>query len=100
MKEIALEIYGHTYRIRTSLDPGYLTELAAIVDQRMRTLARETETLEPDRIAILAALNLADEAQELKHQLSTQSSPSLPRELAQRLEECNRRLEAVLASTG
>lgn len=100
MKEIALEIYGDTYRIRTALDPGYLTELAAIVDQRMRTLARETETLEPERIAILAALNLADEAEELKHQLRSRPSPSFPRELAQRLEECNRKLEAFLVSAG
>jgi len=42
-------------------DPDYLKELARFVDSRMRDVAAEVATIDPMKIAILAALNIADE---------------------------------------
>lgn len=56
-----VEIFGATYVIRGGQEPAYLTELAVEVDRRMRELAGHVTQAEPGRLAILAALNLADE---------------------------------------
>ena len=57
----SVEIFGHTYNVRGEGDPNYLTELARLVDSRMRDVAAEVSTVDPLKIAILAALNIADE---------------------------------------
>jgi len=57
----SVEIFGQTYNVRGEGDPNYLAELARFVDSRMRDVAAEVATVDPVRIAILAALNIADE---------------------------------------
>ena len=57
----SVEIFGQTYNVRGEGDPNYLTELARLVDSRMRDVAAEVATVDPLKIAILAALNIADE---------------------------------------
>lgn len=56
-----VEIFGATYVIRGGQQPEYLNELAAEVDRRMRELAGHVTSPDPGRLAILTALNLADE---------------------------------------
>ena len=56
-----VEIFGQTYNVRGDGDPDYLMELARLVDSRMREVAGQVATVDPLKIAILAALNLADE---------------------------------------
>lgn len=56
-----VEIFGQTYNVRGEGDPDYLLELARFVDARMREVAAEVATVDPMKIAILAALNIADE---------------------------------------
>ena len=56
-----VEIFGQTYNVRGEGDPDYLKELARVVDSRMRDVAAEVATIDPMKIAILAALNIADE---------------------------------------
>jgi cell division protein ZapA len=58
---ISVEIFGQTYAVRGEGDPEYLMELAQLVDSRMRDVAVQGLTHEPLKIAILAALNIADE---------------------------------------
>ncbi len=57
----SVEIFGQAYNVRGEGDPDYLTELARFVDSRMREVAAEVTTIDPMKIAILAALNIADE---------------------------------------
>lgn len=57
---VHVEIHGQQYPIRSSLDATYVTELAAYVDQKMRAASRET-TGDTLKVAVLAALNIADE---------------------------------------
>ena len=56
-----VEIFGQTYNVRGEGDPEYLSELARFVDGRMREVAGQVATVDPMKIAILAALNIADE---------------------------------------
>ncbi len=56
-----VEIFGGSYVIRGEQQPAYLTDLATEVDRRMRELAEHVISPEPGRLAILTALNLADE---------------------------------------
>ena len=57
----SVEIFGQTYNVRGEGDPDYLSELARFVDSRMREVAAQVVTVDPMKIAILAALNIADE---------------------------------------
>jgi cell division protein ZapA len=56
-----VEIFGAVYSVRGTDDTGYLQELADLVDRKMREVAGHVSTADTARIAILAALNLADE---------------------------------------
>lgn len=58
---IPIEIAGHRYPVRCSLDPEYVLRLAAYVDDRVRAAADSTPGGDSLRIAVLAALNIADE---------------------------------------
>jgi len=58
---VAVEIRGQRYPIRSSLDARYVAELAGYVDEKMRTAAESTPTTDAVRLAVLAALNIADE---------------------------------------
>jgi cell division protein ZapA len=55
-----VEIFGEVYHVRGGDDGGYLQSLADLVDRKMREVAEHVKG-DPGRIAILAALNLADE---------------------------------------
>jgi cell division protein ZapA len=63
-----VEIFGQTYHVRGDGDPDYLLELARFVDTRMREVAGQVATVDPMKIAILAALNIADEFSRYRHQ--------------------------------
>jgi cell division protein ZapA len=58
---VSVEIHGQRYPIRSSLDPAYVAELASYVDEKMRTAAAETASGDSLKIAVVAALNIADE---------------------------------------
>jgi cell division protein ZapA len=59
-------IYNQTYSLRSAHDPDYIHELADYVDKRMNEIARATMTVDSLRVAILAALQIADELYQLK----------------------------------
>jgi len=60
-KSIDVDIFGTTYHVRAEQDREYLQELASTVDRRMREIAGPGSKVDPGRVAVLAALNLADE---------------------------------------
>jgi cell division protein ZapA len=63
---IPVEIYGQTYNLRGEGDISYITGLAAFVDRKMREVSDHTATVDSLRVAILAALNIADEHFQLR----------------------------------
>ncbi len=56
-----VEIFGQEYRIRGVGNPQYIHKIAGYVDKKMREIAHSSGILSQTRIAILAALNIADE---------------------------------------
>jgi cell division protein ZapA len=58
---VTVEIHGQQYPIRSGLDPAYVAELASYVDEKMRLAARESPAGDTMKLAVLAALNIADE---------------------------------------
>ncbi len=58
---VPVEIRGQRYPIRSNLDPRYVAELATYVDEKMRAAAELTPSADAVRLAVLAALNIADE---------------------------------------
>jgi cell division protein ZapA len=62
---IRVEIYDESYHLRGS-DPAYIQRLADLVDAKMRAVAQHTSTVDTLRVAVLAALNIADDYYQLK----------------------------------
>ena len=58
---VSVEIHGQQYPIRSGLDPAYVAELAAYVDEKIRLASRESPAGDTLKVAVLAALNIADE---------------------------------------
>lgn len=58
---VSVEIQGLRYPIRSDLDAAYVQALASYVDGKMRAAADETGSGDPLKVAVLAALNIADE---------------------------------------
>ncbi len=57
---VTVEIYDQIYHL-SGQDPEHIRELAACVDAKMRAVAAYGKTADSLRVAVLAALNLADE---------------------------------------
>jgi cell division protein ZapA len=58
---VKVQIFGQTYAIRGQLDERYVQKLAAYVDAKMKAIADSTATVDTQKMAILAALAIADE---------------------------------------
>jgi cell division protein ZapA len=57
---VSVDIYDQVYHLRGT-DPGHIEQLAALVDAKMRAVAAYGATVDSLRVAVLAALNIADE---------------------------------------
>ncbi len=57
---VSVDIYDQTYHLRAS-DADYIQKLAAMVDGKMRAVSANGNTVDSLRVAVLAALNIADE---------------------------------------
>jgi cell division protein ZapA len=57
---VRVEIYDQTYQLRGT-DPEYIGKLADYVDTKMRIISQQASTVDSLRVAVLAALNIADE---------------------------------------
>ncbi|SHJ75045.1 cell division protein ZapA [Propionispora hippei] len=59
--KVTVEIFGESYPLKGDANMEHIIRTAALVDERMRKVARTNARLSPAKIAVLAALNLADE---------------------------------------
>jgi cell division protein ZapA len=85
---VRVEIFDQAYNLRGS-DPEYILNLAEYVDAKMRAVAEATNTIDTVRLAVLAALNIADEYHLLKRRQDNGSSDYRQRalQLAQALDQ-------------
>lgn len=90
-QSIRVEIYNQTYNIRSDGDNNYILRLAEYVDGKMREISSGTLTVDSLKVAILAALHIADEYHQLKNQQQQSDA-----QLASRSAECAEMLDRVL----
>ena len=88
---IPVDICGQRYPIRTTLDPEYVARLATYVDEKVRAAADSTPSDDSVRLAVLAALNIADELFRCR-----ETNRARRGQLAERAEELERLLDRVL----
>src|SRR5262249_28648433 len=63
---IRVSIYDQVYYIKSAADRVYMEEVARYVDDKMHTVASRTQTVDSFRVAVLAALHIADELLRLR----------------------------------
>jgi cell division protein ZapA len=88
---VPVEIAGHRYPIRSTLDAEYVARLAAYVDTKMRAASESSPTGDSLRLAVLAALNIADELFRCRDE-----TRALDGQIAERAGELERLLDRVL----
>jgi len=91
LKSVSVEILGQRYPIRAALDPEYIKRLAAYVDGKIRAAGDSAPSSDPVRLAVLAALNIADEL--FRH---LETSRAAGGSVVERAEELERLLDRVL----
>ena len=64
-QSVAVDIYDQVYHLRGT-DPAYIEQLAQVVDSKMRAVSALGNTVDSLRVAVLAALNIADELANLR----------------------------------
>lgn len=88
---VRVEIYNQTYSIRSDGDNQYILDLADYVDSKMREISSGTLTVDSLKVAILAALHIADEFYQLKNVQAQNDA-----QLATRSSECSELLDRIL----
>jgi cell division protein ZapA len=78
-----IEIYDQSYNVNSGQSDEYLRELAAYVDAKMHDVADATKIADSLKVAVLAALNIADEMFTLRERQKQIEGP-----LRKRVEKC------------
>jgi cell division protein ZapA len=88
---VKIEIYDQFYNVQAEDNEAYLKELAEFVDGKMRDIADSTHMVDSLRVAVLAALNIADELYALRKRQAELEGP-----LKKRVERCVSLVERTL----
>ncbi len=68
---VPVEIFGQQYKLRGTGESGHIHEVAAVVDRKMREIHESTRIVDSLKLAILTALNLADELNAVRKELAS-----------------------------
>ena len=88
-----VEIYDQLYQIKGGIETEYVKQLAAYVDSKMREIAQGSKTVDSLKVAVLAALNIADELFRCQDVQQARRGA-----LAERTEALERLVDAALAT--
>lgn len=94
--QVQVEIFGQSYAVKAGADPGHVEAIAAYVDEQMKNVSRSSAAVDSVRIAVLAALNLADEVFRLRRELEQARSKPAGGASEERLARLATRLGAAL----
>lgn len=67
-KKVEVEIYGDNYTLKGQESPEYMHKVAKCVDKKMAEISQRNHRLSTNQVAVLTALNLADELLKLQEQ--------------------------------
>jgi cell division protein ZapA len=60
-KVTTVKIFNQIYNVRSENEPEYIQKLATLLDDKMAGISQLTPTVDTVRVAVFAALNIADE---------------------------------------
>jgi cell division protein ZapA len=88
-KALDVEILGQRFTISSDADEGYMLKVAGYVDGKMQELMRSPRTVTKSNVAMLAALNIADEFHRLQdaHEAILNRLDQLSKKLSMTLSE-------------
>ncbi len=66
--KLSIDIYGQNYTIVGKVSPNYMRMIASFVDDKMRSIAEGNPRLDSTKLAVLSAVNMADEYFKLKQE--------------------------------
>jgi len=90
-QSIRVVIYDQEYFMRGDLNQEYIQKLAQYLDTKMRSIAERTRTVDTLRVAMLAALNVADEYHQMKARLE-----EVTQQMDQKVSACSDALDEIL----
>lgn len=67
-KEVEIKVLGQKFLVRSDSNEEYVNEVASFVDQKVSEVMRSSKSVASLNVAILAAMNIADEFLKYKHQ--------------------------------
>jgi cell division protein ZapA (FtsZ GTPase activity inhibitor) len=88
-KSVRVTIFGQSYNLSAAGDTREIEELAAMVDDLMRSIAEQTGTSDPSRAAVLACLHLTDQLKGTQQEVAAirQRADDRARQLCQAMEQ-------------
>lgn len=89
-----VEIFDQTYNVQTDGEENHLRNVASFLDEKMRAVAESTRQVDSTRVAVLAALNIADELFVLRKHQEELEGP-----LRQHVQRCIRLVERTLQTS-
>ena len=89
-----VQIFGQVYSIRGDLEEKYVQKLAKFVDDKMQSIAEATGIVDTQKLAVLAALAIADELHSLKTEVTEEEEM-----LREQAERCLTLVERALKQT-
>jgi len=58
---VEIKVFGQTYTVKTDAEEDYIQEVAAYVNGKMEEVLKKTKSVSTLNVAILTALNIADD---------------------------------------
>jgi cell division protein ZapA len=90
-KALDVEILGQKFTISSEAEEGYMLKVAGYVDGKMQELMQASKPVAKSNVAMLAALNIADELHRLKDSHEA---------IMNRLEQLSKRISTTLTEEG
>ena len=86
-----VEIFGQSYNLRGEGDPKYITQIASYVDKVMHDVSENTGVADTLKVAILAALNIADDYLSMKKNHPIEKGEDIKKKISlliQKIDRC------------
>ncbi|HXF76505.1 MAG TPA: cell division protein ZapA [Methylomirabilota bacterium] len=90
-KALDVEILGQKFTISSDAEENYMLKIAGYVDDKMQELLRSSKPVAKSNLAMLAALNIADEYHRLKDAHDS---------ILRRLDQLSKKLSTTLSEEG
>lgn len=58
---VEIKVFGQTYTVKTDAEEDYIQEVARYVNEKMEEVLKKTKSVSTLNVAILTALNIADD---------------------------------------